>query len=162
MLLGFQLGVTRVNLDPELSSCRKYCCCFAAVISLIIMSGLILLRVSAAPPGKKPLSTIGSKPLACKHLSGSTKAGTLVLCTPMSLSPSIFPTSCNQIVTTTLPFSEGLNDCSHGFIMSSYVLLAHVHVWVHATLKQPPFPFVLSCIHTYIHTYMHSRTPSSA
>jgi len=32
-------------------------------------------------------------------------------------------------VTTTLPFSESLDDCSHGFTMSSYILLAHV--WVH-------------------------------
>ena len=54
------------------------------------MSGLILLHVSAAPPCKKPLSTVGSKPLACNHLSASTKAGTLLLCMPMSLSPQSF------------------------------------------------------------------------
>ncbi len=95
------------------------------------MSGLILLRV-AAPPCKKPLSAVGSKPLACKHLSVSTKAKTLVLCTPMSLIPSIFQ-HLQQIVTTTPPFSEDLDDCSHGFIMSSYILLADV--WVHAAPK---------------------------
>ena len=33
-------------------------------------------------------------------------------------------------MTTALPFSEGLDDCSHSFIMSSYILFAHV--WVHA------------------------------
>ena len=37
---------------------------------------------------------------------------------------------CNQVVTTTLPFSKSLDYCSHGLIMSSYKLLAHV--WVHA------------------------------
>lgn len=47
----------------------------------------------------------------------------------MYLSPSIFPNVCNQLVTTTLP----LDDCSHGFIMSSYILLDHV--WVHAAHK---------------------------
>ena len=41
--------------------------------------------------------------------------------------------TCNQVVTTTLPFSKSLDDCSHGFIMSSYILLAHV--WVHAAPK---------------------------
>ncbi len=95
MLVGLPVGSTGVkgvSLDPELSSWRRYCCCSAVVISIIIMSALILLRVSAAPPCKKPLSTVGSRPLACRHLSGSTKAGTLLLCTPMSLSPSIFLT----------------------------------------------------------------------
>ncbi len=33
-------------------------------------------------------------------------------------------------MTTALPFREGLDDRSHSFIMSSYILLAHV--WVHA------------------------------
>ena len=41
---------------------------------------------------------------------------------------------CNQVVTTTLrsgmPFGESLDDCSHGFIMLSYILPAHDHVWV--------------------------------
>ncbi len=40
------------------------------------------------------------------------------------------PNICNQIVTTALPFSEGLDDGSHSFIMCSYILFAHV--WVHA------------------------------
>ncbi len=38
-----------------------------------------------------------------------------------------------QIVTTALAFSEGLDDCSHSFIVSSYILFAHV--WVHAAPK---------------------------
>ncbi len=124
MLLGFPLGiigVKGVSLDPELSSWRRYCCCSAVVISTIIMSGLILLRVSSAPPCK-PLSTVGSKPLACKHLSVRVHANVFE-----SLNLSNI---CNQIVTTALPFSEGLDDCSHSFIMSRYILFAHV--WVHA------------------------------
>jgi len=40
---------------------------------------------------------------------------------------------CIQVVTTTLPFGKSLDDCSHGFIMSSYMLFAHV--WVHAAPK---------------------------
>ncbi len=33
---------------------------------------------------------------------------------------------CNQVVTTSLPFSTSLDDCSHGCIMSSYMSFAHV------------------------------------
>ena len=57
MLLAFPLGIIGVKgviLDPESSSWRRYCCCSAVVISTIIMSGLILLRVSAAPPARNP------------------------------------------------------------------------------------------------------------
>ena len=61
-----------------------------------IMSGLNLLLVSAAPLRKKPILTVGSKPLACRHMSGSTNAATLLLCTPMSLSPAITLTSANK------------------------------------------------------------------
>ncbi len=37
------------------------------------------------------------------------------------------------MLTTALSFSEGLDDGSHSFIMSSYILFAHV--WVHAAPK---------------------------
>ncbi len=40
---------------------------------------------------------------------------------------------CNQIVATTMPCRESLDHCSHGFIMSSYTLLANF--WVHAAAK---------------------------
>jgi len=79
-------------------------------------------------PCQKTLFTIGSKALACKHLSASRKVGTPR--TPMSLSASLFEISnvCNQMVTTVLPFSEGLDDCSPTFFMSSYILFAQVKV----------------------------------
>ncbi len=93
------------------------------------MSGL-LLRVSAAPPGKKPLSTIGSKP-PCLYTSVWEHKGWNSLTVHASVFESLnLSNICNRIVTTALPYSEGLDDCSHSFIMSSYILFAHV--WVHA------------------------------
>ena len=83
MLLEFLSGITdvkAVSLDPDLSSWCKYWFCSAVVISTIIMSSCVLLLVSAAPLCKKTLSTVRSKPLACKHLSGITNAETLLLC----------------------------------------------------------------------------------
>ena len=50
-----------------------------------------------------------------------------------------------QVVTTTLPFSEGLDDCSHGFIMSSYILLAHI--WAHAAPKDVALRVITSTDH---------------
>ena len=135
MLLGFPLGITGVkgvNLDPELSLWCKYCYCSAVVISTIIMSSLILLCISAAPPCNNPLSTIGSKPLACIHLSGSTKAGTLSLCTPMSLSPSIFPTSA---IRYWLPHCPLVKAWMTVLIAWSCLAILFTHVWVHAAPK---------------------------
>ena len=73
------------------------------------MSGLILLCVSAAPLCKKPLPTVGSKPLACKHLSWGTNAE--LSREDLAVHAHIFESFhlsyiCNQDVTTKLPFSE--------------------------------------------------------
>ncbi len=59
---------------------------------------------------------------------------------------------CSQLVTTTLPFSESSDDCPHGFIMSSYILFAHV--WVHAAPKDVALRVIASaeraaCVHGY-------------
>jgi len=68
MLLRVPLGITGVegvSLESRVVIMTQKYCCSAAVISTIIMSGLILLRVSAAPLCEKSLRTVGSKPLAC-------------------------------------------------------------------------------------------------
>jgi hypothetical protein len=59
---------------------------------------------------------------------------------------------CNQVVTTTLLFSKSLDDCSNGFIMSSYINFAHV--WVHAAPKDVALRVIASaeqaaCVHGY-------------
>jgi len=62
------------------------------------------------PLCKKAFSTVGSKPLACKHLSGSTNAGTLAVQAYIFESFDLPYIYYNQVVTTTLPFSKSLDD----------------------------------------------------
>lgn len=60
--------------------------CCLMVISTIVMSGLILLLLSAFAGCKRPLANWGSRPLLCKYLYGSTKAvqKRVVFCVPTS------------------------------------------------------------------------------
>ncbi len=106
-------GVEGVNVTPQVSSWQRCCCCSASVIPTIIMSALIscLLCMSAAASSRNIFletsptmtCTLCDMPLNCRHLSGSTDAGTLLLCAPISLSLPQSRNSyvCNQIVTTT-------------------------------------------------------------
>jgi len=59
--------------------------------------------------------------------------------------------SCSQVVTTTLPFSKSLDDCSNGFIMSSYILPAHV--WVHAAPKDVTLRVITSTERAFCFPY---------
>ena len=88
------------------------------------MSGLILLRVATSPPcpwGPRPLP--GNICLGVQRLEVHTHVFESFNLSNIG----------NEIMTTTLPSSEGFDDCSHGFNMSSYILLADV--WVHAIPK---------------------------
>ncbi|DBA74933.1 TPA: hypothetical protein ACH3X2_009261 [Trebouxia sp. C0005] len=44
--------------------------------------------------------------------------------------------NCNQVVTTTLPSSEGLYDCSHGLQCLVYILFAHAYIYVDTRSSQ--------------------------
>ena len=50
--------------------------------------------------------------------------GTLLLCKPLFLESFNLPYICNQVVSTSLPFSKSLDDWSHGFVTCLCCLLA--------------------------------------
>ncbi len=116
---------------------------FLAAFPHILYPGSILLPQSLCSlefDSGSLVSRVSISIQSCHH--GASIAVVLLLSFPLSscpcsvgllLPPDVFESLnlsniCNQIVTTTLPFSEGLDDCSRGFIMSSYISLAHVRV----------------------------------
>ena len=82
-------------------------------------------------PLQEASTVVGSRPLACKRLYWEHNGWNSLTVHADVFESLNLSNVCNQTVTTTLPFSEGLYDVL--MALSCHILLAHV--WVHATPK---------------------------
>ncbi len=98
-----------------------YCYCSAVVISTSSCPASLALCVCCSLLQEAPLHHRVQAP--CLYTSVWELKGWNSLTVHANVFESLnLSNICDQIVTAALPFSEGLDDCSYSFIMSSYIV----------------------------------------